>query len=123
MLGYNYLPGRGTKRMGGSLLNSKAERYGDCRLTWWVCLGGFRSSAPFATDPWRSADGRLGKTNTSGSGLLVCLFFRKVRIHSAPSLRVELESDVAARGEPPRFTPSCCRATMLHAASLDGAVC
>ena len=47
---------------------------------------------------------------------------RKVRIHSAPSLLVELGSDVAARGEP-RFTPSCCKATMLHAASLDGAVC
>jgi hypothetical protein len=49
--------------------------------------------------------------------------YRKVRIHSAPSLLVELGSDVAARGEPPRFTPSCCKATMLHAASLDGAVC
>jgi hypothetical protein len=48
---------------------------------------------------------------------------RKVRIHSAPSLLVELGSEVAARGEPPRFTPSCCKATMLHAASLDGAVC
>ena len=34
---------------------------------------------------------------------------RKVRIHSAPSLLVELGSDVAARGEPPRFTPSCCK--------------
>ena len=34
---------------------------------------------------------------------------RKVQIHSAPSLLVELGSDVAARGEPPRFTPSCCK--------------
>ena len=46
-----------------------------------------------------------------------------VRIHSAPSLVVKLGSDVAARGEPPRFTPSWRKATMLHAASLDGAVC
>jgi len=48
---------------------------------------------------------------------------RKFRIHSAPSLLAELGSDVAARGEPPRFTPLCRKATMLHAATLDGAVC
>jgi len=48
---------------------------------------------------------------------------RKVQIHSAPSLLVKLGSDVAARGEPPRFTPLCRKAMMLHAASLDGAVC
>jgi len=50
--------------------------------------------------------------------LCYLLYERKVRIHSAPSLLVELGSDVAARGEPPRFTPSCHKATMLHAASF-----
>jgi hypothetical protein len=47
---------------------------------------------------------------------------QKVRIHCAPSLLVEeLGSDVAARGESPRFTPLCHKAMMLHAASLEGA--
>ena len=37
---------------------------------------------------------------------------------SAPSLLVELGSDVAARGKPPRFAPLCRKATMLHAATV-----
>jgi len=87
------------------------------------CEGKMKRAFGVSRENWIRRLSRMGRWQTTQPRRTSANQHCKVRIHSAPSLLVELGSDVAARGKPPRFTPSCCKATMLHAASLDGAVC